>query len=347
MSKNNEFNNILDECLERLINGETIEACLAEYPGYAAELEPLLRTVMDARQAAAIEPRPEFRDRARYDFQAAIRDMESVKSPGFLKWFPRWATVVTSVVIVILLSVTGTVAASTNSLPDEPLYQVKLATEAVRLAFTPSALGKAELYATFADERVEEIIRMADEGKIEQVEKATERMNDQLIAMSNLFMPDGAEDAQMEMATFEAAEAAPAPMVAEETPTPIPAPRPAPAPSPAPEPEPEVAQVPVDAPAPAVGIPPEAVEEVPVMAAPRATGPREDTGRDKERGRADKVTKPERQARLIEIVSEQAIENSKKLQELLEEAPESLKPALLRALKVVGNGYEDVLRNLE
>lgn len=333
MNKKNTFDNILDECLERLINGETIEACLADYPEHAAELEPLLRTVMDARKAAAIEPRPEFRDRAGYDFQTAIRDMESEKS-GFLRWFPRWATVVTSVVIVILLAATGTVAASTNSLPDEPLYQVKLATEAVRLTFSPSALGKAELYAKFADKRVEEIIRMADKGKVKQVEKATERMNDQLIAMSNLVMPDGVGDAQVEVATFEAAEA---PMVAEEAPAPVPAPRPAP----------EASQVPMDAPAPEVEIPPEAVEEVPVMAPPRAQGPREDTGRDEERGRADKGIKSEHQARLMEIVSEQAIENIEELEELLEKVPESLIPALLRALEVAGNGYEEVLRNLE
>lgn len=314
MSKNNEFENILDECLERLINGETIEACLAEYPEHATELEPLLRTVMDARKAAAIEPRPEFRERAGYDFQAAIRDMEPEKGRGFFEWFPRWATVVTAVVIVILLTATGTVAASTNSLPDEPLYQVKMATEAVRLTFTPSALGKAELYAKFADERVEEIIRMADEGKVEQVERATKRMNDQLVAMSNLFMPDGVGDTQMEVTTFEVSE--------------------------------EV-RAPADAPAPVVEIPPEHVEEVPVMAAPRAQGPREDAGRDEERGRADKVSKPGHRARLIEVVSEQAMENSQKLQELLERVPESLIPALLRALEVADNGYEEVLRSLE
>ena len=42
MRKEREFNNILDECLERVINGETIEQCLASHPEYAAEIEPLL-----------------------------------------------------------------------------------------------------------------------------------------------------------------------------------------------------------------------------------------------------------------------------------------------------------------
>ncbi len=338
MSKKSEFDNILDECLERLISGEAIESCLAGYPEYAEELEPLLRTALEAREAAAIKPRPEFRERAGYDFQAAIREMEPERNQSFFGWFPRWATVVAAVVVVVLLAGTGTVAASTNSLPDEPLYQVKLATEAVRLAFTPSPLSKAELYAKFADERVEEIIGMADKGKVEQVEKATERMNNQLIAMANLAVSDREEDTQVEIATFESA---PAPMAAEEVPAPVPSPQPAPAP------EVEAPQTQLKAPPPEIEVPTEAVEEAPVPAAPRAVGPREDTGRDEDRGRADKGTKPEHQARLIEIVSEQALENSKKLQELLERAPESLKPALRRALEVADNGYEQALRNLD
>ncbi|GAI42438.1 unnamed protein product, partial [marine sediment metagenome] len=43
MSKEKEFDNILDECLERLlVNGETIEQCLQSYPEQAANLKPLL-----------------------------------------------------------------------------------------------------------------------------------------------------------------------------------------------------------------------------------------------------------------------------------------------------------------
>lgn len=338
MSKNNEIENILDECLERLINGETIEACLTGHPEYATELEPLLRTAEDARKAAAIKPRAEFRDRAAYEFQAAIREMEPQRSPGFFGWFPRWATVVAAVVVVVLLAGTGTVAASANSLPDEPLYQVKLATEAVRLAFTPSALGKAELYAKFADKRVEEIIRMADKGKVKQVEKATERMNNQLIAMANLVVPGGAGDAQMEIAAFEAV---PAPMAAEEAPAPVPAPKPAPAP------EAEAPQMQMKAPPPEIEVPPEAAEEAPVMAEPRAPGPREDAGRAADRGRKDKDVEPDNRARFRMNMSEQAMENIKELQDLLERAPESLKPALRRALEVADNGYEQALRNLD
>jgi hypothetical protein len=44
VSGNKEFDNIFNECMERLLaGGETIEQCLQRYPAYAKELEPLLR----------------------------------------------------------------------------------------------------------------------------------------------------------------------------------------------------------------------------------------------------------------------------------------------------------------
>ena len=54
MGKEKEFDNILDECLERVIKGEDILACLADYPEHATELEPLLKTALDTRNAAAV-----------------------------------------------------------------------------------------------------------------------------------------------------------------------------------------------------------------------------------------------------------------------------------------------------
>ena len=185
MGKSKEFENILTECLDRLMKGEDIESCLARYPEHAVELEPLLKTALEARTAAAVKPRAEFRQRAGYEFQKAISEMPSKTTRGSFRWQLRWVVPV-AVVLVLLSGGAGTVVAATNSLPDSPLYQVKLATEAIQLAFTFSEQGKAELYARFVDYRVEEIVRMAEEGKLEQVEQATERMNNQLLAIANL-----------------------------------------------------------------------------------------------------------------------------------------------------------------
>jgi len=176
MNKNRKFDDILDECLERLLaKGETLEQCLQSYPELSVELKPLLETALATKQASAIEPRPEFRARARYQLHSALQTIES-KRP-FFGWLPRWATVVAIALALLLVGGGGTVAAAAGSMPDGPLYPVKIASEQVRLALTPSPLGKAELYASLADKRIAEIIHVANKGDARQIEQVTQRLN--------------------------------------------------------------------------------------------------------------------------------------------------------------------------
>jgi hypothetical protein len=184
--KDKEFNNILDECLERIVlGGETLEQCLKRYPKQAAGLKPLLETVLAVKEASAVEPRPEFKARASYQFRSALGEKAAPKRRPFFGWLPRWATVLT-IVLVVLLAGGGTVVAASNSMPDSILYPVKLATEEVRLAFTPSQLGKARLCSGFAAERVAEIIYMAEKGDAHQVELITKRLDDRLETLAVL-----------------------------------------------------------------------------------------------------------------------------------------------------------------
>jgi len=188
MRKSREFDDILDECLERLlVKGETVEQCLGSFPEHTDALRPLLETAMSVKQASAIQPRSEFRDKARYQLHSAFQEVESKRRRPFFgwSWQPRWVTVV-AVVLVVLLAGGGTVAAASGSMPDNPLYPVKLATEQVQLFFTPSALGKAELYAKLAEKRVLEIARMADESKPKHIERATRRLDAYLTKIASL-----------------------------------------------------------------------------------------------------------------------------------------------------------------
>jgi len=189
MRKSKEFDNILDECLERLlVNGETIEQCLTSYPEQATKLEPLLQTALAAKNASAIQPRPEFKARARYEFRSALQEAKTKRGRRFFGWQPRWATAV-AIVLILLLAGSGTVAAAGNSMPDGTLYPVKLATEQVRVRLTPSDIGKAQLYANFADKRVLEIARMAKEGKPELVERTAQRLDTHLVMIAFLVSP--------------------------------------------------------------------------------------------------------------------------------------------------------------
>lgn len=57
---------ILDECLELIrSNRATIAECLAKYPEYAAELEPLLEMALSIEELPDIEPSPEFKEKTR------------------------------------------------------------------------------------------------------------------------------------------------------------------------------------------------------------------------------------------------------------------------------------------
>lgn len=186
MRKSKKLNNILDECLERLlIKGESIEQCLQSYPEYAEELKPLLDTILSAQGVSDIEPRPEFMARARYQFRLALQEARAKKERRFFGWQPAWAATV-AVVVTFVLASGVTVGAAGNSMPDEPLYPVKVATEQLQLTVTRSPVGKAELHAKLADRRVAEIIYLADKNKPQAIESTTRRLNTNLVRIAAL-----------------------------------------------------------------------------------------------------------------------------------------------------------------
>jgi len=296
MKASKRFDNILNECLERLLGGETIEQCLQSYPEQAAELEPLLRTALAAKQASTIQPRAEFKARARYQFQSALQEMESQRSRRFFGWQSAWATAVT-VILILLLVGGGTVAAAGNSMPDEALYPVKLATEQVRLTLTPSALGKAQLYARLADKRVAEIVYMASKGDPQRVEMVAQRLDTHLVKIATLAAAPREKARVMLAPAPAAARAGEDAKILAPTPTPTPAPTPAPAP--------ERAR--------------EAPESLPA----------------------------DSRAKLRVLVMHNAKNHPERLRAVLKAAPESVKPALRRAIRASEAGYEKALESIE
>jgi hypothetical protein len=191
MNTNNNFDDILNECLDRIIKGETVESCLKIHPGQAEELRPLLLTAQSAKVASTIKPGDAFKARARTEFQAALRDMQAKKpkqSAGF-SWRWRWQSawsISLATLAVLIITGGGMVFASRNSLPDDALYSLKLASENFQLAITPSDIGKAELNAKFADRRVDEIIEMTSTGGAQGVLAAANNLSVNMSNMANL-----------------------------------------------------------------------------------------------------------------------------------------------------------------
>ena len=329
MRKSREFDNALNECLERLLaQGETVEQCLNAYPEHAEALRPLLETALAAKEATAIQPRPEFRDRARYQFNSALRELEP-KRGHFLfswRWRPQWVTALATA-LAILLAGSGTVAAASGSMPDELLYPVKLATERVQLTLTTSSLGKAELYAKLADRRVAEIVRMADESKPEKIALTAQRLNNHLTEMANLASAQevaGLGGGTLVVPAEEAPAAGEAPATGK-----APAAKKAPSPkkaltaekAPGLERAPEVREAPT-------------VQRVPLPAEP---------AKDIHKVRVEAT----RRAKLKVEVVRNAENNAEQLRAALEKAPEAAKPALLRAIADSQNGYEKAIKSLD
>jgi Domain of unknown function (DUF5667) len=179
------LDDIFNECYERIRSGESLESCLRSYPQYRAQLDPLLRTTFDiGRRSSYIHPRPEFRHWSRVRLETAQRyprqsQQAPAETPMASGWLRHgWAVVVTAG-IILLLGTGSTMAASSNALPDQPLYPVKLASEQVQLAFAVSPARKAEVQTDLVNKRADELEAMANQGKTEEAAKAAERYDDQ------------------------------------------------------------------------------------------------------------------------------------------------------------------------
>lgn len=105
MAKN--FDQILDGCIDRINRGGSLEACLADYPEYKEQLEPLLQAMLQTQGAYSFEPSADARREAKQRFSVALERLERrrrEKRSLFPRVFARpraWATVATVLVILV------------------------------------------------------------------------------------------------------------------------------------------------------------------------------------------------------------------------------------------------------
>ena len=160
---------VLEECLEHLRNGESLEQVLERYPQFQAELRPLLEAARYARDLglSASAPRGAMaRSRARMLAAAAQRRRSSFFH------FPLHARVSPAILIavgLILAGLVGTSIASAQALPGDPLYGLKLATERTRLQLTSNTAARIELLESYDRERAEEVEALSGHRRSIQV----------------------------------------------------------------------------------------------------------------------------------------------------------------------------------
>ena len=162
---NQQISAALDDCLRRMENGASIEACLRSYPELAAELHPLLRAAQAAQLLGAQMDIPEkSRRKSRAGFlQGVVYAQAAAGSSrrGFRRWSaPHWRLAFTLAMIgfVIFLGLSSAMVVSAqDSLPGEPLYSVKILSENLRL-WLASPAEKPQLQEEFAVRRQTERI---------------------------------------------------------------------------------------------------------------------------------------------------------------------------------------------
>jgi hypothetical protein len=180
-----DFEQILEECLEKLADGETAETCLAQYPQHAAELRPLLAAAEKMGIGAQVHPLPKFKTQAREQLmkhmQANPRQAAKITVTPLFRLGFGMAT------LLLAFFITGTALAQ-SALPGDALYPWKLASEHAWLHVAPDPLG-AKLALT--ERRIDEAL--ASSGSLVAMEIALRGYDD---ILANLETYTGLADRQ-------------------------------------------------------------------------------------------------------------------------------------------------------
>ena len=152
----NEFDLILEECVDLIASGETCpEECLELYPEYAAQLEPILNTTVRLQEEGwEVTPPPFLRARIRAELNRAMK-LNPQKKSRFPVFF--WRLALNISVLAFALLMTNTVFAQ-EALPGETLYNWKLASENLWRAVAVDPLGTD---LKLSDRRVNEYVAVS------------------------------------------------------------------------------------------------------------------------------------------------------------------------------------------
>ncbi len=184
-SMNIKIEEAYNDCLERMLSGEPMGSCLNSYPEYADKLYSMLYATYDIkRKAYYIQPRPEFKYWARARMQNLqyynIPSQEENKQKSPSVSLRHKLAISMAALLVFIIASSGTVAASEEAMPDEPLYPIKLAVEQARLTLATSDIEKVEIYAQLAEKRAQEIAVMTVKGNTEKAATISSILSRQL-----------------------------------------------------------------------------------------------------------------------------------------------------------------------
>jgi hypothetical protein len=171
----------LEACLVAMDEGMELEKCLENYPKLADELRPTLEAADAARSLANIDVPVEAMNRSRTRLlgkAAMLRDDKT--SRRVWMGLPRLAFSLLLAVVLLVMTSSGLLAVSAESLPGDRLYPVKRAVENLRVQFAPSGVQKYEAEWQYRERRIGEVTELLTMGEERNIsfEGVVEVIND-------------------------------------------------------------------------------------------------------------------------------------------------------------------------
>jgi hypothetical protein len=192
---NGKFADILDAALVQASTSRPLDQILETYSVQKEQLRPLLETALALDSIRPVElPEQLDLEADRRAFLQGIAHLEiDPVSPSLLERINRWITAVIPlysikqlfqikekrnmsamlaniilIISILIASAGGTVALANDSLPDSPLYPVKLAVEQIQTGLLADPGKIAPRHLLLAQNRSREILRLAQGGEIPQ-----------------------------------------------------------------------------------------------------------------------------------------------------------------------------------
>jgi len=177
--ENQELNNALEDCIRLMTEDQsTIDDCLKRYPHLKEELEPLLGTTHMLQTTAPVKPREEFKKSARSRLMQELEAPIQIEKQRIRPRRMMIRLLAASLALVLLFS--GVAAASTNSLPDSPLYPIKRMVEQAQMLTKTNTKSHAFAHLQLAEKRLNEAEAMTKKKKIKLAKNTTEDMNQEI-----------------------------------------------------------------------------------------------------------------------------------------------------------------------
>ena len=106
-----DFDLILDECIDRISQGASLADCLSDYPAYSEELEPLLQVMCDVQKVYGSAPSADAKRAARHKLYAALGKRDRL-APTWSVFKPISRPAMLATVAVLVLAIVGALVVS-------------------------------------------------------------------------------------------------------------------------------------------------------------------------------------------------------------------------------------------